>query len=175
MWLCPWFTSFVIFVWFWLMHHLFNKTFQVKLFICTVTYQSWLIVQCRARKADPLTIYPININMVGSVSRLTTAVHSLGIRAITSGSSVGRGAVGKFGGGSVGVGVSWLSQLMGWGDNSSASQAHCQANCSHGECYNGTCFCEVSTMDVCPFSIALLTTFPFNCKHSLLKIDWLNS
>lgn len=81
--------------------------------------------------------------MVGSVSRLTTAVHSLGIRAITSGSNIGRGTVGNFGVGSVSVGVKLLGQLMGWGENSSDLQSNCQANCSHGECYNGTCFCEV--------------------------------
>ncbi|XP_032778881.2 uncharacterized protein LOC116917499 isoform X2 [Daphnia magna] len=81
--------------------------------------------------------------MVGSVSRLTTAVHSLGIRAITSGSNIGRGTVGNFGVGSVSVGVKLLGQLMGWGENSSDLQSNCQANCSHGECYNGTCFCEI--------------------------------
>ncbi|XP_046450924.1 uncharacterized protein LOC124199002 isoform X2 [Daphnia pulex] len=81
--------------------------------------------------------------MVGSVSRLTTAVHSLGIRAITSGSNIGRGTVGNFGVGSVSVGVKLLGQLMGWSENSSDLQSHCQANCSHGECYNGTCFCEI--------------------------------
>ncbi|EFX88912.1 hypothetical protein DAPPUDRAFT_304763 [Daphnia pulex] len=32
---------------------------------------------------------------------------------------------------------------MGWSENSSDLQSHCQANCSHGECYNGTCFCEI--------------------------------
>lgn len=85
--------------------------------------------------------------MVGGVERLTAAVHSLGIRAIKSGSEVvARNSVtSKFGVGTT-VGVSWLSQLLGWAENSSDSimQALCLANCSaHGECYNGTCFCEV--------------------------------
>ena len=81
--------------------------------------------------------------MVGGVARLTAAVHSLGIRAIQSGSGVGRSAAGQLGVGTVGVGVTWLGQLMGWADNASDLQASCVANCSHGECYNGTCFCEV--------------------------------
>lgn len=81
--------------------------------------------------------------MVGSVSRLTTAVHSLGIRAIGSGSTVGRSSASKLGVSTFGIGVTWLGRLMGW-ENASEVQALCTANCSHGECYNGTCFCEVS-------------------------------
>lgn len=85
--------------------------------------------------------------MVGGVARLTAAVHSLGIRAIQSSSEVGRTAASKLGVGTVGVtGVTWLGRLMGWAENASDSvmQALCLANCSaHGECYNGTCFCEV--------------------------------
>ena len=84
--------------------------------------------------------------MVGGVSRLTTAVHSLGIRAIGSGNSLGRGSANKLGVSSTfGIGVTWLGRLMGW-ENASEAQALCTANCSHGECYNGTCFCEVPRM-----------------------------
>jgi len=78
--------------------------------------------------------------MKGGVGRLTTAVHSLGLGAIQQ----KRGRSGNLGGVGVGVGVSWLGQLMGWAENSSDYETLCMANCSgHGECMNGTCFCEV--------------------------------
>ena len=84
--------------------------------------------------------------MVGSVSRLTAAVHSLSLRAIRGGGSSGQENVGI--GNKLGlVESSWLGQLMGWNDSDSAL---CMANCSgHGECMNGTCFCEVSTFGSC--------------------------
>ena len=93
--------------------------------------------------------------MKGSVSRLATAVHSIGLRAIPrSGGSVA-GKSGKLG---VGVGVTWLSHLMGWTENTSDFQSLCMANCSgHGECMNGTCFCEVSFLQaLCCFVIYVI-------------------
>ena len=81
--------------------------------------------------------------MKASVSRLGTAVHNFGLRALHKrGREAGAGKDSNLG---VGVGVTWLSQLMGWTDNSSGYESLCTANCSgHGECMNGTCFCEVS-------------------------------
>lgn len=80
--------------------------------------------------------------MVGSVERFTAAVHSLSLRAIRSGGSA-VDAANSVGGklGLVAIESSWLGQLMGWNVSDSAL---CMANCSgHGECNNGTCFCEV--------------------------------
>jgi len=79
--------------------------------------------------------------MKASVTRLGTAVHNLGLRAIHK--RVGGGVV-KSSSLGVGVGVTWLGQLMGWTDNSSDYDSLCTTNCSgHGECMNGTCFCQV--------------------------------
>ena len=70
-------------------------------------------------------------------------IHSLDIQVIQSWSILGRSADGQLGVGTVSVGVMWLGQLLGWAENASDLQASCVANYLHGECYNGTCFCEV--------------------------------
>lgn len=78
--------------------------------------------------------------MKGSATRLGTAVHNLGLRSLHK---RGGGGVAKSNS-AVRAGVTWLGQLMGWTDNSSDFDTLCTANCSgHGECMNGTCFCEV--------------------------------
>ena len=75
--------------------------------------------------------------MKGSATRLGTAVHNLGLRSLHK---RGGGGVAKSNS-AVRAGVTWLGQLMGWNVSDSAL---CMANCSgHGECNNGTCFCEV--------------------------------
>ena len=79
--------------------------------------------------------------MQAGVTRLTAAVHSLSLRAIPSGGGVSGGKLG------LGVEGTWFSKFMGWTDNTSQTHSLCMANCSgHGECMNGTCFCEVTKL-----------------------------